>query len=62
MSTPKKTYSGLKMQSKLNSSNFELNIFWLNYYFQIMHLLKTTISLIPNMTVLRLKIQSCFLY
>ena len=54
----KKTYSGLKMQNKLKSSDFELNIFWSNYNFQIQHLLKTTINLIPNMTVLHLKIQS----
>ena len=58
----KKTYSGLKMQNKLKSSNFELNIFWSNYHFQIQHLLKTTINLIPNVTVLHLKIQSRFLY
>ena len=58
----KKTYSGQKMQNKLKSSNFELNIFWSNYNFQIQHLLKTTINLIPNMTVLHLKIKSCFLY
>ena len=54
----KETYFGLKMQNNLKSSNFELNIFWSNYYFQIQDLLKTTINLKPNMTVLYLKIQS----
>ena len=38
----KGTYSGLKMQKKKKSSNFELNIFWSNYHFQIQHLLKGT--------------------
>ena len=56
----KGTYSGLKMQNKLKSSIFELNIFWSNYHFQIQLLLKTTINLIPNMTVLRLKMQVDF--
>ena len=56
----KKTYSGLKMQNNLKSSNFELNIFWSNYHFQVQHLLKTTINLIFNITVLHLKIQNDF--
>ena len=54
----KETHFGLKMQNNLKSSNFELNISWSNYHFQIQNLLKTTINLIPNMTVLHLKIQS----
>ena len=58
----KETHFGLKMQNNLKSSNFELNISWSNYHFQIQNLLKTTINLIPKMTVLHLKIQSWFLY
>ena len=56
----KETYFGLKMQNNLKSSNFELNNFWSNYHFQIQHLLKTTINLIPNMPVLHLKFKVDF--